>query len=150
MEGKREVKVLASELCLADTGSLPPPAAPGCIQPSKHVAPGCKTRSDTRGLEGRGRGRVSPQGSTCLCKDSNDICMTPTVCRLLPSQDGSEFSMESRANSGAPSPLLRWLSEEEGKRDFRSSLQPVREPGPTELGPSIWTPSRSEPKCSAL
>ena len=81
------------------------PQLPGASSHQDMWSQECKTRSDPQGLEGQGRGRVSPQGSTCLCEDSNNICVIPTVRGLLPSQGSSEFSMGSRANSGVPLPL---------------------------------------------
>ena len=115
----------------AQASSSSPSPIPPCLPPPFHLPKArsrraeqqqqvqkVRGRRERRGLaaanllrRGGGRGRSGAargggaQGSTCLCKDSNDICATPTVCRLLPSQGGSEFSMGSRANSGMPLPL---------------------------------------------
>ena len=62
LEGKREVKVLSSELRLADTGSLPPPAAPWCFQPSKLVVPGTKDKEWHSGPGGPREVQGQPPG----------------------------------------------------------------------------------------
>ena len=115
-ERKREVKVLASELCLADTGSLPPPSAPWCFQPSRHVVPGMQDKEWPSGPGGPREGQGQPPGVHLFVWRQQQHLCDPSCLQA------SAFSGQFRVQYGVkgklrctPSPLLRWLSEEEGK-----------------------------------
>ena len=127
------------------------PQLPGVSSHQDTWSQGCKTRSDTRGRRAEGGAGSAPRGPP-VCAKTAMISVRPQLsagfCLLRAAQSLVWGQGQTQV---CPFPFAEMVVRGRGKdRDFRSSLQPVGEPGPTELGPSIWTPSRSEPKCSAL